>query len=345
MTEQIDPTIPTASRLSRWLERALAFNQRYPWLLPLLSFAAGWLSFALVQRGEHLSRLIAALTLLGWIALLAEDFLGNWVARVTRGRLSENLVHFATQSLQIEILFFALPFLIAATHDDAGQIIFTGAAIIAAVGCTVDPLYTSRIAGTAARSVAFHAFCSFLAGLVVLPIALQLPLEKAVPLSLALTAVLTLLCVPRLFRGASRLRGCLRISVLLAVLAVVWFARSHIPPAGLVVKQSVITATVSDDLQPGAELKTISAADLANGIDAFVSVHAPLGLAQSVRFEWIHESELLDNIPATIKGGRAEGFRTYSRKQNFPLESRGRWTVNLRTPDGQLIARMNFRVS
>ena len=323
----------------------MAFNQRYPWLLPLLSFAAGWLSFALVQRGEHLSRLIAALTLLGWVALLAEDFLGNWITRISRGRLNEKLLHFATQSLQIEILFFALPFLIAATHDDAGQIIFTGAVILAAIGCTVDPLYTSRVAGTAARSVAFHAFCSFLAGLVVLPIALQLPLEKAVPLSLALTALLTLLCVPRMFTGVSRLRGCVRISVMLSLLVVVWFARAHIPPAGLVVKQSLITATVTDDLEPGAALQKISAADLANGIDAFVAVHAPLGLAQSVTFEWFHESELLDRIPATIKGGRAEGFRTYSRKKNFPLESRGHWTVNLRTPDGQLIASLYFLVS
>jgi hypothetical protein len=148
-----------------------------------------------------------------------------------------------------------------------------------------------------------------------------------------------------LFTGVSRLRGVVRISVLLAVLALVWFGRAHIPPAGLLVKQAVITATVSEDLEPGAPLKSISAADLANGIDAFVAVHAPLGLAQSVRFEWFHGSELLDTIPATIKGGREEGFRTYSRKQNFPLESRGHWTVNLRTPDGQLITRMDFFVS
>lgn len=344
LTEHVDATSPTTSRLSRGLERALVFNRRYPWLLPLLSFVAGWISFALVQRGEHLSRLIAALTLLGWIALLAEDFLGNWIARISRGRLSETLLHFATQSLQIEILFFALPFLIAATHHDAGQMIFTGIVMVAALTCTIDPLYTGRLASTAARSVAFHAFCSFLAGLVVLPIALQLPLEKAVPLSLGLTALLTLLCVPRMFRDVSRLRGCVRICVMLAVLTGVWFARAHIPPAGLVVKQALITATVSEDLEPGAPLRMIPAADLANGLDAFVAVHAPLGLAQSVTFEWFYKDELLDRIPATIKGGRAEGFRTYSRKQNFPLDSVGPWTVNLRTPDGQLIHRLTFSV-
>lgn len=326
------------------MERAAAFNQQYPWLLPLLSFAFGWISFALVQRGERLSRFIAAITLLGWVALLAEDFLGNWITRISRGRLSGRLLHFGTQSLQVEILFFALPFLIAATHHDAGQIIFTGSVILAALACTVDPLYTSRIASTAARSVAFHAFCSFLAGLVVLPIALQLPLEKAVSLSLGLTALLTLLCLPRLFAGVSRWRGLMRISVLLVLLVTVWFARAHIPPAGLLVKQALITSTVSDALEPGAPLKKLTEADMTAGIDAFFAVHAPNGLAQSVIFKWYHEDELLDTIPATIKGGREEGFRTYSRKQNFPQDSRGKWTVDLRTPTGQLIGHLSFKV-
>jgi hypothetical protein len=329
---------------SRLIERVLAFLQRYPWLLPLLSFSAGGISFALVQRGERLSRLIAALALLGWVALLAEDFLGNWIARLSRGRLNEKLLHFGTQSLQQEILFFALPFLIGATHRDAGQIAFTGAVIVAALACTLDPLYTKSIATEATRSVAFHAFCSFLAGLVVLPIALQLPLEQAVLLSLALTVALTSLCMPRLLTGVSRRRGLWRIGVVLALLAATWFARAHIPPAGLWVRKAVITASVSDDLEPGPALRKISAADLATGIDAFVAVQAPLGLAQSVTFEWLHEGEPLDRIPATIKGGREAGYRTFSRKQNFPADAKGEWTVNLRTPGGQLICRMDFEV-
>ena len=329
---------------ARLIERVLGLLQRYPWLLPAISFAAGWISFALVQRGESLSRWIAALALMGWIALLAEDVLGNWIARLSRGRLSEKLLHFGTQSLQQEILFFALPFLIAATQRNPGQIIFTALVIAAALACTLDPLYTKRIAGGASRSVAFHAFCSFLAGLVVLPITLQLPLEKAVPLSLGLTALLTLLCMPRLFTGVSRLRGWTRLGVLLACLALLWLERAYIPPAGLLVKQSIITTSVSDDLEPGAPIHVLTPAELAGGVDAFVAVHAPLGLAQSVVFEWRHRNELLDRIPATIKGGRAEGFRTYSRKQNFPLDSLGPWTVDLRTPTGQLISRMTFSV-
>ena len=344
MTEQSDPEISAQPWWWRQIERLLAFLQRHPWLLPLLSFSVGWISFALVQRGENMARGIAVLVLLGWIALLAEEFLGGWIIRLSHGRLNEKLLYFATQSLQQEIFFFALPFLIGATHRDPGQIVFTGVVIVAAVASTLDPLYITRIASAGARSVAFHAFCSLLAGLVVLPIVLQLPLERAVPLSLALTAILTLLCMPRMFAGVSRLRGCWRTSVVLTLLAVTWFARAHIPPAGLWVRQAVITASVSGDLEPGPALQKIPAGDLAAGVNAFVAIHAPLGLSQSVTFEWMHEGAPLDRIPATIKGGSDSGYRTYSRKRNFPANSLGNWRVNLRTPDGQLICRMDFEV-
>jgi hypothetical protein len=342
---ETDPPIsePSTGPTGR-LDRLFAFLRRYPWLLPLLSFALGWISYSLVQRGERMSRVIAAMVVLGWIVLLAEDFLGSWIVKLSRGRLSGRLLNFGTQQLQQEILFFALPFLISATHRDPGQIIFTGIVIIATLGSTVDPLYMKRIASAGTLSVAFHAFCSFLAGLVVLPVMLQLPLEKAVPLSLALTAALTLLSLPRLLAGVSVWHGLRRVSIVLVLLAVIWLARANIPPAGLWVRQAVITATVSNDLEPGPSLQVIPASQLAAGVAAFVAVHAPLGLSQDVVFEWVHKDQPVDRIAATVKGGGTASYRTFSRKQNFPQNSQGHWRVNLRTPDGQLISRMEFVV-
>jgi hypothetical protein len=342
---ETDPSTsePSAAPAGR-LDRLFAFLQRWPWLLPLLSFIVGWISFSLVQRGARMSRWIAAMVLLGWVVLLAEDFLGGLIVKLSRGRFSGRLLHFGTQQLQQEILFFALPFLITATHRDPGQMIFTGVVIFATLASTVDPLYMKRVAGAGMLSVAFHAFCSFLAGLVVLPVLLQLPFEKAVPLSLALTAALTLLSLPRLLTGVSIRHGVVRVCIVLVLLGITWFARANIPPAGLWVRQALITSSVSDDLVPGAPLKVIPSGQLADGVVAFVAVRAPLGLSQGVVFEWVHESQSLDRIAATVKGGDGAGYRTYSRKQNFPANSQGRWRVNLRTPDGQLISRMDFVV-
>jgi hypothetical protein len=69
-----------------------------------------------------------------------------------------------------------------------------------------------------------------------------------------------------------------------------------------------------------------------------------MGLSQAVVFEWRWKGVVVDRIPAQLSGGREEGFRTYSRKQNFPEDPRGAWTVDLKTPAQQVVARLRFDV-
>jgi hypothetical protein len=52
----------------------------------------------------------------------------------------------------------------------------------------------------------------------------------------------------------------------------------------------------------------------------------------------------VERIPAEIHGGNTNGWRTWSRKQRFPENSQGRWTVDVTTPQGQLLKRMYFEV-
>src|SRR5687767_465705 len=139
-------------RLTRWFTEGPL--QRWPWLLPVVSFATGWLGFALVQRGEATARGVALIALLSWPWLLAENVLGGWLVRLSNARLSPKLIAFVTQSLQQEVLFFALPFLIGATQRDAGQIAFTTVVASGALISTVDPLYHGRIAAHPGTSVA-----------------------------------------------------------------------------------------------------------------------------------------------------------------------------------------------
>ena len=56
--------------LSSLLLRFVAIENRWPWLLPTISFAAGWVGFLLVRRGENLARGVALLALCGWFWLL-----------------------------------------------------------------------------------------------------------------------------------------------------------------------------------------------------------------------------------------------------------------------------------
>jgi Protein of unknown function (DUF2914) len=45
-----------------------------------------------------------------------------------------------------------------------------------------------------------------------------------------------------------------------------------------------------------------------------------------------------------VVGGRAEGFRTFSRRREWPPPVEGRYRVDVMTASGQLIGRLRFRV-
>ena len=68
------------------LRRLFGIANRLPWLVPAISFAAGWLGFLLVRRGEDLARLVALLALLGWFWLLLEPWFGDGRAAPTPRR-------------------------------------------------------------------------------------------------------------------------------------------------------------------------------------------------------------------------------------------------------------------
>jgi hypothetical protein len=326
-----------------WLLRRLfAIANRWPWLLPVVSFGAGWLGFALVHRGEQLARIVALMALFGWVWLLIEPWVRRRLER-RRQRVGNFVVNFVSQSLQQELLFFSLPFLIGATQRDVGQIAFTSLVALAALLSTIDPIYERVIATRAARRMTFHAFCSWIAALVVLPMVLRVPLERALPLSLlavsawlVLTLPLSLYSLPRWRVRVAWLAGMIGVPLLF------WELRGQIPAAGLAVTDARVTQTI-DDLTPGEPVRRLGREQLAAGVIAYAAIRAPAGLSQQVVFEWRHNGER-ERIPVEIQGGRADGFRAYSRKRVFPVDSTGVWRVDVLTPQGQLLERLQFVV-
>ena len=328
-----------------WLERLRRLSKwhgRLPWFLPLTSFIAGWIGFVMVRRGADWARLVAMLALLGWPWLLLEPFVRRLLER-RRRRLGIFVANFVSQSLQQELLFFSLPFLLGATQRDAGQIAFTGIVGVAALLSTIDPLYERWVAKRAARRLLFHAYCSWIAALVVLPMVLLVPLERALPLSLGAVAGWLVLTLPLSWRSLRtwRARSAWLASVVV-VPFVVWELRGEVPAAGLAVTGARITQSI-DDLSPGPRVDTIALGDLGAGVVAFAVIRAPAGLAQTVIFEWRHNDDR-EPVVDGIHGGSESGWRTYSRKYSFPADSLGRWTVDVLTPQGQLLKRLEFVV-
>ena len=90
---------------------------------------------------------------------------------------------------------------------------------------------------------------------------------------------------------------------------------------------------------------TLRADDLAGGVVAFTPIYAPATLRQPVAHVWRQDGSVVNVVTLSpVHGGRREGFRTYSRKRVFPQESGGTWTVDVLTPQGQLLKRLRFDV-
>jgi hypothetical protein len=333
------PVEPDSPRL---LARVARFLERVPWLIPAVSFVSGAIGFAMVKRGADLARVIAMIALAGWLWLLIEPLVRRHLER-RRAGIGKFLSNFLTQSLQQEMLFFSLPFLFGSTQRDAGQIGFLMVAIVAALLTALDPLYERWVAARAATRLLFHAYCSLIAAVVVLPMVVHLSLERALPFALGAVGVWLLLTAPMALRSLQSLKlkaAWIACSLIAPVL--VWTLRAHIPPAGLVVTQAVVTQSI-DDLTPGPPMKSLTSAQLGSGVIAFIAVRAPSGVAQSIVFDWRHRGSS-EIITSEIHGGNTSGWRTYSRKQVFPEDSRGRWFVDIRTPQGQLLKRLQFSV-
>lgn len=321
------------------------FLDRFFWVLPVSGFSLGWASFVLVNRGEGLAQGIALMALLGWLWILAEPFIMNRPLAREHPKLSNNLSNFFSQSIQQEIYFFSLPFLFAATHrEDIGQLIFTGLFVLAALISTIDPWYDRYISKDRVVSLAFHALCCFVCALVILPVVVKLPTGKTLMFALSFLVVWLLLVIPRLlFRLDNWRSRCLTVIGLCALPICIWLFRASIPAAGLAADQATISTGVVDH-EPIDSISQISASQLSQGVYAYVAVKAPWGLQQEIGFKWQHE-DYSETITAVINGGREEGYRTYSVKNNFPESSEGAWIVDVLTAQGQLLRRLKFEVT
>lgn len=79
----------------------------------------------------------------------------------------------------------------------------------------------------------------------------------------------------------------------------------------------------------------------------FFSVFAPGGFKETIKVRWLRRDDLTgwessDAVPVSISGGREEGFRGFTFKQNYQP---GHWQVRIETSDGREIGRIGFTVA
>ncbi len=337
----------TRNRLAPVLTPVLAFLQRHPRLLALVSFGSGIASFFLVNRQNHSAGLIAIVLLVSWLWLLLENLITQSLARRFRLEIPPRLLQYGTQMIHQESLFFVLPFFLVTTTWNSGQAAFTGVLVVAALASITDPVYYRWLALRRLAYMAFHTLALFAVLLTALPVIVHLTTDETYRYATAATVVLA---VPTLFRFAIEgglWKGLLRLVAMIALLAAtLWFGRYWVPPATLwLTDVHVATEIDSASRKPGAGIKQISQQQLqAQGLYAYTAIRAPRGLGEQVYHVWVHEGREVERIALNIRGGREQGYRTWTHKTRFPERSAGRWQVQVVTGAGQMIGVVRFEV-
>jgi len=321
--------------------------QQRPGLLAVFAFCSGVASYLLVERKESFSQIIAILLLISWVWLIVDNWLRDKVEQRFGVAVSPNFMRFALQMVQQESLFFALPFFLAVTSWNHPQAVFTSLIILCAFISVVDPLYYKKLAKHSILFTVFHNFALFVVILVTLPILLNLTTSQSLTIALITSVICTLPSLGNLMPNARWWRFPLLVLLLSALSAGLWQLRSWVPPAAL--RLTDITVSHQVDIAQRKPIGNVKQLDVntlrQEGLYSWTAVKAPRGLNEKIFHVWILNNQVVERIALDITGGREQGYRAWTHKMNFPVDSVGKWQVHVVTESGQLIGLAKFNVS
>lgn len=338
--------MPILASARACLVRLFTLIQRHPRLLALFGFVSGLASFILVKRQAELAQVLALVMLLSWLWLLLENLLRERIARWFGVELPAPLLRYATQMIHQESLFFVLPFFFITTSWNSGQALFSGLLAAAALVSITDPLYYRWLAPRRWLYLAYHSLALFALLLTALPIILKLTTAQSYRLALITATLLALPSLLDVVRVQRWWRGLLLLGLALALGAGGWLARVWVPPATLWLTEVALSSEFDGYRRsPGNRVNQLSLEQLRQqGLYAYAAISAPRGLDERIYHVWQHEGKEVERIALSIHGGREQGYRAWTRKQNFPSDAVGRWQVQVITEAGQLIGVLRFRV-
>jgi len=333
------------AKITTLVEWLFAFAQRYPFAIALFGFVSGVLSFVMVERNQEFAQMIAILMLVSWLWLASEVMLKQGIFHWFGFKLPPALVSFATQMVHQESLFFVVPFFFITTAWNSTQMVFTGLLMLAALVSIIDPIYYRWLAPRRWLHFIFHGVTLFAVLLTALPIIFHIPTPKAYLLALLISIAMTL---PNIVSTMKMVWWKRFFSALFLIAAAGSFGllmRPWVPPATLWLTEVAITDEMdTEDRVPVRVYKKVSAEQLRQGIYAYTAIHAPRGLNERIYHMWTHNGKVIDKVALHISGAREAGYRSWSRKENFPEDSIGRWNIRVVTEANQVIGILRFQV-
>lgn len=178
--------------VARLFDTGSRFIRRYPGVVALFGFVSGVASFVLVDRQAGLAKVVALIMLVSWVWLMLEKPLRRAIHRLFGWDMPPPLLHYATQLVHQESLFFIVPFFFITTTWHSGQAVFTLLLGAAALVSLVDPLYYRWLARKRWLYLAFHSLTLFAALLTALPIMFHLSTPQSYQLALVIAVLLAI---------------------------------------------------------------------------------------------------------------------------------------------------------
>ncbi|MGP5310926.1 DUF5924 family protein [Vreelandella alkaliphila] len=328
------------------VERTVERLKPWSWLWPPIAFGAGLGSFFLVDRQQWLGAALALGLLFAWLLLLSESLIGRWLAKRGHPTLPRGVTTFIAQMIHQETLFFTLPFILVTTVWNSGQTLFALLVIAMAILSIIDPLYYKLAGRWRSLYFIFHAQCVFLVVLVILPIMLQLTTGQSLILALVITILVALPSFWHLLKKRSLTRWCGFFALTIVLAYAAWLGKIWVPPASLWMTNSALSPALDiQSREPQGSMALTPDAIRSTGLYVYTAIRAPRGLSETIHHAWHHNGELLDEVELAINGGREQGYRAWSHKQNFPEAPSGEWRIDIMTASGQRLGLIRFTVS
>jgi hypothetical protein len=289
-----------------------------------------------MDRGQEQGSWIVGSAALGFVALVALGFAYRppnpelSPRRAQLHALTRFAVFSGSQSLVQTCLFFSGPFYLEACAFTPAQCLFATAFVAASIVASWDP-WCERALLHPLLGPLLSAFSSFVAWNAALPM-LGMPHRRAIWLAAGLVSVL----VPSVYL-AQRQRHPRLMQTLLAGSVVPLFLAAF----GVRALPAAPLKLVAGGLGTGIEERSLVGA--ARHFETpppklwcYSAIFAPRGLHDDLIHVWSHDGEPLSRIELGVRGGRKQGFRTWS-YQPLPRAARGRYRCEVLTQFGQML--------
>ncbi len=335
------------ARLEQLIALVGGLMARYPRTIALFGFCSGVFSFIMVDRQKGFAQVLAIIMLVSWVWLILENLLRETFARRFGWEIPAPLLQLRDPTdppgkpvLRPPVLshHHHLEQRAGAVHRDAGR---RGA----------DLHHRSALLSLAVQASLgvprLPHLTLFAVLLTSLPILLHLTTPESYRLSLGIAVVLSFPSLLVTFPLQHWWRGFLLLGLTLAVGLAGWFGRTWVPPATLWLTEVAVSSQFDDQSRtPGDSLEQVGAAQLrSQGLFAYTAINAPRGLDERIYHVWMFNGKEFDRIALDIHGGRKEGYRAWTHKQNFPGDPVGHWQVKVLTEAGQMIGTLRFDVT